>query len=120
MEGAQLAEHPDVDVSAGLVSKVKHSLVEEGYAMEHQRLVYLRDPVGLLENWAKRYAGPAEQVPLYFRGDAEAAEEAVARWCQANDLRYALAGFSAAWRLAPKSATASRPSTSTIRGSTAR
>lgn len=98
----ELADHTDVDVSVGLVSKVKRTLVEEGYAIEHKRLLYLRDPVGLLENWAKKYPGPGEQIPMYFRGDAEAAEEAVGKWCQNNDIRYALAGFSAAWRIAPE------------------
>jgi hypothetical protein len=98
----ELSEHPDVKVAVGLVSKVKRALLEEGYAIEHNRLIYLRDPVGLLENWAKKYPGPAEQVPMYFRGDLEAAEDAVAKWCHENDLRFALAGFSAAWRLAPE------------------
>ena len=98
----ELAEEPDIDVSVGLVSKVKRALVEEGYAVEHKRLLYLRDPVGLLENWAKKYPGPAEQIPMYFRGDAEAAEEAVGQWCRDSDIRYALAGFSAAWRIAPE------------------
>jgi len=98
----ELSEHPDVDVSVGLVSKVKRALVEEGYAIEHKRLVYLRDPVALLENWAKKYSGPTERIPMYFRGDAEAAEQAVGRWCRDNDIQYALAGFSAAWRIAPE------------------
>ena len=98
----ELAQYPEVDVSVGLVSKVKQALVEEGYAIEHRRLVYLRDPVGLLEDWAKKYPGPAEQIPMYFRGDAEAAEQAVAEWCQDNDMQFALAGFSAAWRIAPE------------------
>ena len=39
---------------------------------------------------------------MYFRGDAEAAERAVGNWCRDNDVHYALAGFSAAWRLAPE------------------
>lgn len=98
----ELAEHPEVDVSVGLASKVKQALVEEGYAIEHEKLLCLRDPIGLLENWAKKYAGPAEQIPMYFRGNAEAAEQAVASWCRDNNLQYALAGFSAAWRLAPE------------------
>ncbi|MCU0881026.1 MAG: type IV toxin-antitoxin system AbiEi family antitoxin [Pirellulaceae bacterium] len=68
----------------------------------HEKRLYLRDPSGLLENWAKKYAGPAEQIPMFFRGNAEAAEQAVASWCRDNHLQYALAGFSAAWRLAPE------------------
>ena len=119
----ELAEHADVKVNPALVVKVKKTLVEEGYALEgkkttmqHEavaanmeiaryapkRLLYLRDPVGLLENWARSYRGPAEQVPMYFLGNAEAGEEAVASWCRAHDLEFALAGFSAAWRLAPE------------------
>ncbi len=96
----QLAEHPDVQVSPGLVVKVKRALLQEGYAVERDRLLYLRDPVGLLNAWSEKYAGPAEQVPLYFRGDA--AEQTLSRWCQDNALQHALAGFSAAWRLAPE------------------
>lgn len=98
----ELAEHPGVNVSVGLVSKVKRALVEEGYALEQQRLLYLRDPVALLRNWASHYPGPVEQIPLYIRGDVNAAEHAVARWCDDHDLHGALAGFSAAWRLAPE------------------
>jgi hypothetical protein len=95
-----LAEQPDVRVSPGLVVKVKRALLEEGYAVERERLLYLRDPVGLLNAWSQNYPGPAEEFPLYFRGDAGAAEQAVSRWCRDNALHYALAGFSAAWRLA--------------------
>jgi hypothetical protein len=98
----QLAEHPDVRVSPGLVVKVKRALVEEGYAVERQRLLYLRDPVGLLEEWVGKYPGPAEQVPFYFRGNVEQAEHAVENWCVEHGLRHALAGLSAAWRLAPE------------------
>ena len=98
----ELADHPDVNVSPGLVVKVKRTLVEESYAAERDGLVFLRDPVALLENWARSYSGPAEQVPMYFLGETQAAEEAVAGWCRASGLKFALAGFSAAWRLAPE------------------
>jgi hypothetical protein len=102
----ELAMHADVGVSVGLAAKVKQTLVEESYATEHQRQLYLRDPVGLLENWAKYYAekhlGPADQITMYFRSNTEEAEQAVAHWCRDNEIPYALAGFSAAWRLAPE------------------
>lgn len=100
----ELADDANVRVSLGLVVKVKRALVEEGFAIERDKRVYLRDPGGLLNAWSEKYAGPAEQIPLYFRGDAAAAEEAAGRWCKARGLQFALAGFSAAWRLAPKSA----------------
>jgi len=97
----QLSAHPDVDVSVGLVVKVKKALIEEGYAIEHDRLLYLRDPAGLLNDWSKKYPGPAERVPLYVRGDYSNAENTIAQWCEAEGLQYSLAGLSAAWRLAP-------------------
>jgi hypothetical protein len=98
----ELAVHHDIEVSVGLAAKVKQTLVEESYAIEHERQLYLRDPVGLLENWAKSYSGPAEQIPMFFRGNTEEAEKAVAQWSQDNDIAFALGGLSAAWRLAPE------------------
>ena len=98
----ELADHPDIKVSPALVVKVKRTLVEESYAVERDGLLFLRDPVGLLENWAQSYSGPAEQVPMYFLGETKTAEEAVASWCRAHNLNYALGGHSAAWRLAPE------------------
>jgi len=98
----ELAEDPEVQVSAGLVVKVKRALVEEGYAVERERKLYLREPIELLNTWSQEYSGPAAATPFYFRRDAAAAEHSVSQWCRANSLQYALAGFSAAWRLAPE------------------
>jgi hypothetical protein len=98
----ELADDSQVQVSAGLVVKVKRALVEEGYAVERERKLYLREPLELLRAWSQEYSGPAATTPLYFRGDATAAERCVSQWCRANSLQYALAGFSAAWRLAPQ------------------
>jgi hypothetical protein len=98
----ELAKHPDVEVSPGLVVKVKRALAEEGYAVERDGLLFLRDPSGLLSAWSKKFSGPAEQLPLYFRGDPTTAEREVHRWCRDHSLQHAVAGFSAAWRLAPE------------------
>ncbi len=98
----ELADHADVNVSPGLVVKIKRTLVQEGYAVEREGQLFLRDPVGLLENWARSYPGPAEQAPMYFLGEPAAAEAAVADWSRDYGLDYALAGHSAAWRLAPE------------------
>jgi hypothetical protein len=98
----ELADDSEVQVSAGLVVKVKRALVEEGYAVERERKLYLREPVELLKAWSQKYSGPVAATPLYFRRDASAAEDSVSQWCRANSLQYALAGFSAAWRLAPE------------------
>ncbi len=98
----ELADHQDVKVSPALVVKVKRTLVEESYAVEREGLLFLRDPVALLENWERNYPGPAEQIPMYFLGEAKVAEAAVADWCSDHGLDYALAGNSAARRLAPE------------------
>lgn len=98
----ELAEHEEVQVSPGLVVKVKRALVEEGYATEHDTLLYLSDPTGLLDAWTTKYSGPRQTMPLYVRGDTTTAEQTIAQWCQQNKLKCALAGLSAAWRLAPE------------------
>ena len=98
----ELADDSQVRVSAGLVVKVKRALVEEGYAVERERRLYLHEPIELLKAWSQEYSGPMAVTRLYFRRDAAAAEQAVSQWCRANSLPYALAGFSAAWRLAPE------------------
>ena len=98
----ELAEQEEVQVSPGLVVKVKRALVEEGYATEHDTLLYLSDPTGLLDAWTAKYPGPRQPLSLYVRGDTATAEETVGQWCQQNKLTCALAGLSAAWRLAPE------------------
>lgn len=98
----QLAEHVSVDVSLGLVSKVKRKLIEEGFVIEWKRRLYVRDPIGLLNAWTEKYRGPTEQIPFFVRGDSDAAEKAVSQWCEDNSMSCRLAGFSAAWRLAPE------------------
>ena len=113
----ELADHPDVNVSPGLVVKVKRTLVEESYVAERDGLLFLRDPVGLLENWARSYPGPAEQVPLYFLGETQAGEEAVASWCRATASNLPWLAFPrrGVWR--PRSATAWPPCMSRSGGS---
>ncbi|MGL4419449.1 MAG: hypothetical protein ACRCZF_02175, partial [Gemmataceae bacterium] len=49
----QLAKH--ADVSIGLVSKVKTTLLEEAYLEERDRLLFVRDAVKLLRGWSAEY-----------------------------------------------------------------
>jgi hypothetical protein len=98
----ELADDDDVGVSPGLVVKVKRALIDEGYAIEHENLLYLLDPLGLLENWSTMCPGPTQKISVYIRGDTGLAEETVHQWCERNKLTHARAGFSAAWRLAPE------------------
>jgi hypothetical protein len=99
---SELAEHPDVAVSVGLVSKVKRSLVRENYAMVKDRLVYLHKPLDLLNAWVRNYSGPTGQRQFYLRGETPEAETRISHWFERAKITYALARFSAAWRLAPE------------------
>ena len=99
---SELAEHPDVRVSVGLVSKVKQALVRESYAVIRDRLLYLKQPLDLLTAWSKAYPGPVSQHPFYVRGDTQEVERKMSNWCEQSNIEYALARFSAAWRLAPE------------------
>ena len=95
---SELAEHPDVDVSAGLVSKVKQALIRESYAVVCNRLLYLKHPLDLLAAWTRDYPGSPSQRQFYMRGDTEEVEGRLADWCEKSNIEYALARFSAAWR----------------------
>ncbi|MDP7131758.1 MAG: type IV toxin-antitoxin system AbiEi family antitoxin [Planctomycetota bacterium] len=99
---SELARHPDVSVSLGLASKIKQALIRESYAVVHDRLLFLKHPVDLLEAWNRNYPGPSGQRQFYMRGEAEAIESRIAAWCEKSDIEYALARFSAAWRHAPE------------------
>jgi len=97
---SELAAHPEVQVSAGLASKVKQSLVHQGYAEVRDRWLYLRHSLDLLQAWNLAYSGPAMERQYFLRGEVQQIEDRVAAWCRENAKRYALARFSAAWRLA--------------------
>ena len=99
---SELAEHPDVDVSAGLASKVKQALISQNYAVARNRLLYLKEPRDLLNAWAERYPGAANQRQYYMRGETHEIEARISRWCEESNIEYALARFSAAWRHAPE------------------
>jgi hypothetical protein len=85
-------------VSLGLASKVKQSLLSEGYAVERDRLLCLRDPRDLLNAWARAYRPQMEPIPLWVH--AEAPDIAVARWLERKGLTFALSQFAGAWRAA--------------------
>ena len=97
----QFARWESLDVSLGLASKVKQALLEQGFAVERDRLLYVRNPDDLLKAWVENYRPKVEQYPLYVMGDPAQAEAAIAEWCLSNNIRYGLTQFSGAWRAAP-------------------
>jgi len=97
----QFARWESLDVSLGLASKVKQALLEQGFAVEHDRLLYVRNPDDLLKAWVAHYRPKVDQFPLYVMGDPAQAEAAIAEWCLSNNIRYGLTQFSGGWRAAP-------------------
>jgi len=97
---SELAKHSDVRVSMGLASKVKRELVRESYAVVRDRLLYLKQPLELLTAWTRNYSGPLSQQQFYMGGDTNEIEKRISRWCEKSNVEYALARFSAGWRLA--------------------
>ena len=99
----ELAGHPDVRVSAGLMSRIKRSLVEGGYALMLDGQLRLKRPDDLLEDWVQHYrTHKPNEWGFYMRGEPEQVEEQVAKWCSETGCEHALSRFSAAWRLAPE------------------
>jgi hypothetical protein len=97
----QFARWESLDVSLGLASRVKQALVEQGFAVERDRLLYVRNPDDLLKAWVANYRPKVDQFPLYVMGDPPQAEAAIAEWCLSNNIRYGLTQFSGGWRAAP-------------------
>jgi hypothetical protein len=88
------------DVSLGLASKVKRSLLEEAYLEERNRLLYLRDPARLLQAWATRYRPRVRCLQLFAIPRTAETESRLAAWCRENGIGYALTQLAAAWRYA--------------------
>jgi hypothetical protein len=91
----------EAKVSLGLASKSKHTLLNEGFVRMANGRVQLQDPESLLQAWRTGYRQHVESLDLYVMDDLPGAERALADCCAAAGVKHALAGFSAAWLLAP-------------------
>lgn len=107
-----LLEHParswqvqelarEAQVSFGLASKSKQALLDEGFVRTDAGRVQLRDPEALLHAWRAAYRQEIEPLDLYVMDDLLATERVLVEGCMAAGMKCALAGFSAAWLLAP-------------------
>lgn len=97
----ELAAHPSVRVSPGLMSRIKQTLVESGYAVLQERQLRLKRPDDLLDDWVKHYrTNKPQELSFYMRGELEKVEQQVAIWCSKFTKQFALSRFSAAWQLA--------------------
>lgn len=89
------------DVSIGLVSKVKRALLEEAHIEQRDRLLFVRDPAKLLQDWQANYSPRAEHVSLFAIARPLELEKQLADWCRANEVAYALTQLCCAWRYSP-------------------
>ena len=89
------------DVSLGLVSKAKTALVEDAYLEEHDRLLFVRDGVKLLQGWLAEYRPHVKRVQLFAIPRPNEIEKRLAEWCRTNKVTYALTQLAAAWRYSP-------------------
>lgn len=87
-------------VSLGLASKVKQALLAEGYAIEQDRMLFVRDARQLLDAWARAHRPPVEPLRLYVPGAPANVETTIAGWLERHSVPYALTQFSGAWRAA--------------------
>ena len=95
----QLAQQ--ADVSLGLASKVKKALLDEAYLEDRARLLFLRDPLKLLQAWAAQYRPQVKRRQLFAISRPYETETRLADWCRVNKITYAVTQLSAAWRYAP-------------------
>lgn len=91
----------EANVSVGLTWKVKKALLEEGFIQVSDKRIILRDAVGLLAAWKKKYDIPAKKVSLYAVGKTDELESKLVECCKSSQVRCALTGLSGAWRVAP-------------------
>ncbi len=89
-------------VSLGQVHKVKSVLADREFIESGSEGIRLSKPQELLGEWAKNYTYRRNRIYEYYSLKALGELEAgIATTCKDSDARYALAGFSAAARLAP-------------------
>ncbi len=73
---------PDVRVSPGLMSRIKRSLIEGGYAVMQQGHIRLKRPDDLLGDWVNHYRNhKPREYSFYMRGELEAIEQQITLWC---------------------------------------
>lgn len=92
----------EAGVSLGLAFKVKARLLELEYAREISDGVELAKPEDLLREWGAAFqARKRQQVDCYAPGDPPELEATLRKYCGQEKIRYALALFSGAARVAP-------------------
>lgn len=89
-------------VSLGLASNIKKRLREQEFILEEDEGIVLKEPEQLLHRWSENYTYEDNTLHLFYSIKPIAVlESEIAAMCENQCLLYALAGFSAAARIAP-------------------
>ncbi len=92
----------EAEISIGQSSKVKAMLAEREWIRSHGSGIELTTPEAVLREWAaNQIVNDDRSEDYYALQPLPDLENALARVCTKSKTRYALAGFSAAMRLAP-------------------
>ena len=93
----------EAGVSLGQVSNVKRLLTEQDLVSQEGRLSFwLAKPEALLRDWAQAYRPELNQARLFYAMlSVREVEERLAEECERRGIRYGLALFSGAERVAP-------------------
>jgi hypothetical protein len=89
-------------VSLGQISNVKKILIDREWVQEEKVGFKLKEPEQLLKEWGENYSFRKNRVLDFYSLKGVAQIEAnLADYCNRNNFKYALTGFSGAARLAP-------------------
>ncbi len=92
----------EAGISIGLVSKVKQALLAEEWIKEEDRKFYLVKPEEALARWTDNYSYTKNGIYSFYSSLPEdQLEKAIGRECNKRNLRYGLALFSGARKVAP-------------------
>lgn len=92
----------EADVSIGLVSKVKERLLDLEYAEGQKGSLILNRPQELLAKWAGNYTYAKNKLfDFYSLKDIRQLERELSKYCNNEQIQYALALFSGAALVAP-------------------
>jgi hypothetical protein len=92
----------EAKVSLGLVPKVKERLLDLEYAREEEKGLSLSRHEELLRRWSASYSYlKSQSVDSYGSGGPGVLEQQLVQYCRSKGIRYGLALFSGAGRVAP-------------------
>ena len=92
----------EADISIGLTSRVKKTLLSEEWIKEENKKSYLLKPEDVLNQWTNNYSYEKSQSFSFYSGLSESQlEEEIKRECEKKKYRYGLALFSGARKVAP-------------------